>query len=100
MKFGGTSVEDAPAFERLMNIVGTVHASKTTRPLVVVSAMSGVTNALLASVELANAGDSEGAFVVSSTGRQQPPGKFDAPLRQRSSGGRGRGKELPPVARR
>jgi len=44
--------------------------------------------------------DSEGAFVVSSTGRQQPPGKFDAPLRQRSSGGRGRGKELPPVARR
>jgi hypothetical protein len=25
--------------------------------------------------------DSEGAFVVSSTGRQQPPGKFDASMR-------------------
>lgn len=62
MKFGGTSVEDAPAFDRLTKIVGTAHASKTTRPLVVVSAMSGVTNALLASVELANAGDSEGAI--------------------------------------
>jgi aspartate kinase len=61
MKFGGTSVEDASAFERLTKIVGTVHASNTARPLVVVSAMSGVTNSLLASVELANAGDSEGA---------------------------------------
>ena len=54
MKFGGTSVEDAPAFERLTNIVRTVHAFKASRPVVVVSAMSGVTNALLASVELAN----------------------------------------------
>lgn len=64
MKFGGTSVEDALAFERLTKIVGTAHASKTTRPLVVVSAMSGVTNALLASVDLANAGDSEGAILL------------------------------------
>ena len=62
MKFGGTSVEDAPAFERLVNIVGTVHTLKTSCPVVVVSAMSGVTNALLASVGQATAGDPEGAM--------------------------------------
>lgn len=62
MKFGGTSAEDAPAFERLVNIVGTVHTLKTWCPVVVVSAMSGVTNALLASVDQATAGDPEGAL--------------------------------------
>jgi len=62
MKFGGTSVEDARAFERLTNIVGTVHTLKTSCPVVVVSAMSGVTNALLASVDQATTGDLEGAM--------------------------------------
>ncbi|MFN2597730.1 MAG: lysine-sensitive aspartokinase 3 [Pyrinomonadaceae bacterium] len=45
MKFGGTSVEDAPALARAAEIVG---ARKFQRPVVVVSAMSRVTDALLA----------------------------------------------------
>ncbi len=50
MKFGGTSVEDAEAFRRVATIV----ASRVDRrPVVVVSAMSGMTDALLAAVELA-----------------------------------------------
>jgi len=60
MKFGGTSVEDERAFERVAKIVQCVHALNVTRPVVVVSAMSGVTDALLESVERAAAGDSEG----------------------------------------
>ena len=60
MKFGGTSVEDKRAFERVVNIVNCVHAQNVTPPVVVVSAMSGVTNALLESVERAAASDPEG----------------------------------------
>jgi aspartate kinase len=59
MKFGGTSVEDAQAFARVARIVG---ARREERPVVVVSAMSRVTDALLASVELAAAGDADGAL--------------------------------------
>jgi aspartate kinase len=62
MKFGGTSVEDARAFERLVNIVGTSQTLKTSRSVVVVSAMSGVTNALLTSVNQATVADPEGAI--------------------------------------
>ena len=50
MKFGGTSVEDARAFERVVDIVV---ARKELHPVVVVSAMSGMTNALVESVRLA-----------------------------------------------
>ncbi len=46
MKFGGTSVADAHAFE---NVVGIVAACREAVPVVVVSAMSGVTDSLLAS---------------------------------------------------
>jgi aspartate kinase len=46
LKFGGTSVEDARAFERVARIV-LAHAGSP--PVVVVSAMSRVTDALLAS---------------------------------------------------
>src|SRR5438876_183289 len=52
LKFGGTSVEDAAAFERVAEIV---RAERRARPVVVVSAMSGVTDALLASVDAASA---------------------------------------------
>src|SRR5215213_4914882 len=45
MKFGGTSVADAAAFENVARIVVTERAAS---PVVVVSAMSGVTDALLA----------------------------------------------------
>ncbi len=61
MKFGGTSVEDTRAFERLTRIVASVDTLKTSWPVVVVSAMSGVTNALLESVSRAIDGDHEGA---------------------------------------
>jgi aspartate kinase len=55
MKFGGTSVEDASAFERVRRIVC---AERATSPavVVVVSAMSRFTDALLASVERAAEG--------------------------------------------
>jgi aspartate kinase len=57
MKFGGTSVEDERAFDRVVNIVNRVHVQNATPPVVIVSAMSGVTDALLESVERAAAGD-------------------------------------------
>jgi aspartate kinase len=50
MKFGGTSVEDARAFGRVADIVA---RRIETHPVVVVSAMSGMTNALVESVRLA-----------------------------------------------
>ena len=59
LKFGGTSVEDAAAFERVAEIV---RAERGAHPVVVVSAMSGVTDALLASVEAASAAELEPHF--------------------------------------
>jgi aspartate kinase len=59
MKFGGTSVGDAAAFERL---VGIVSSQADRRPVVVVSAMTGVTDALLAAFATARGGDADGAF--------------------------------------
>jgi aspartate kinase len=58
MKFGGTSVADSRAFARVLDIV---RAHKNSHPVVVVSAMSGVTNALLEAVDLAAAGRSSDA---------------------------------------
>lgn len=54
MKFGGTSVGDVAAFERVFNIVSTQIEK---RPVVVVSAMTKVTDALLAAFEMAKKGD-------------------------------------------
>lgn len=54
MKFGGTSVEDSAAFERVASIVG---ARLDARPVVVVSAMSRFTDALVAAVRQAYGGD-------------------------------------------
>ena len=53
-KFGGTSVADAPAIVRLVEIVRERAAE---RPVVVVSALAGVTDALLGLAALAHAGD-------------------------------------------
>lgn len=50
MKFGGTSVEGATAFQKAARIVFERHES---RPIVVVSAMSGFTDALLECVQIA-----------------------------------------------
>ncbi|MGH8524304.1 MAG: aspartate kinase, partial [Gammaproteobacteria bacterium] len=54
MKFGGTCVEDAAAFERLLHIV---RAHKGLPSVIVVSAMSGFTDALLESAARAAQGD-------------------------------------------
>jgi aspartate kinase len=54
-KFGGTSVADAAAIGRLAGIVGRRAAD---RPVVVVSALAMVTDALLALAPLVHAGDS------------------------------------------
>lgn len=59
MKFGGTSVEDAKAFTRVAEIVA---SQKDLMPVVVVSAMSKVTDALINSVNLAAEGKPEEAF--------------------------------------
>jgi aspartate kinase len=59
VKFGGTSVGDAAAIERAADIVA---ARLARRPVVVVSALSGVTNALLAIAEQATRGQLIGAI--------------------------------------
>ena len=53
MKFGGTSVADAAALE---NVARIVESHRQHAPVVVVSAMSGVTDALLASVAMGTDG--------------------------------------------
>lgn len=58
MKFGGTSVADASAFDNVSRIV---RERITSRPIVVVSAMSGMTDALIRSFEIAQAGDPDAA---------------------------------------
>lgn len=58
MKFGGTSVEDAKAFRNVTEIVRSAGAQ---RPVVVVSAISGFTDVLLASVQQAIANDARAA---------------------------------------
>ncbi len=59
MKFGGTSVQNAEAFARVAEIVG---SQQNFSPVVVTSAMSKVTDALLAAFETAKKGDFESAF--------------------------------------
>ncbi len=53
MKFGGTSVADARAFESVARIIA---AHIGLRPVVIVSAMSGMTDALVASADYAEMG--------------------------------------------
>ncbi len=59
MKFGGTSVEDANAIRRLVSIV---RRQLDRQPVVVVSAMAGVTNGLLECAKSASAGKIQSAF--------------------------------------
>src|SRR2546421_6156135 len=58
MKFGGTSVEDATA---IRNVAAIVKLAVNSRPVIVVSAISGVTNSLVASVAEAIDGDARAA---------------------------------------
>jgi len=55
-KFGGTSVADPESIRRLIEIVRTARSRDGRGPAVVVSAMSGVTDALLGIAEAAGAG--------------------------------------------
>ena len=59
MKFGGTSVADAHAFENVARIVA---SQSSASPVVVVSAMSGVTDALLAATIAAGEGRADEAI--------------------------------------
>ena len=52
MKFGGTSVGDVAAFERVVHVVG---SQLDKMPVVVVSAMTKVTDSLLAAFDLVRA---------------------------------------------
>jgi aspartate kinase len=54
MKFGGTSVEDARAMKNVMEIVS---SERQRKPVVVLSAIAGATNALLRSAQKAVDGD-------------------------------------------
>jgi aspartate kinase len=60
MKFGGTSVKDPDAIRRLARIVAREQGISGV-PVVVVSAMSGITDQLLDAVAAAERGDAEGA---------------------------------------
>lgn len=60
MKFGGTSVGDVAAFER---VIGIVSAQVERKPVVVVSAMTKVTDALLSAFEIAKKGEVENAIL-------------------------------------
>lgn len=59
MKFGGTSVADAAAFANVARIIASEHKAA---PVVVVSAMSGVTDSLLNATGIAANGDAQHAF--------------------------------------
>jgi aspartate kinase len=62
MKFGGTSVGDASAIQRVLEIVRT--ASQESDVVVVVSAMAGVTNQLVAAASQAEAGDGKAVAAI------------------------------------
>src|SRR3954469_24949059 len=61
MKFGGTSVADPDAISRLIGIVRQQQTKTDSAPLVVVSALAGVTDRLVAVAQLAEDGASEKA---------------------------------------
>lgn len=68
MKFGGTSVEDAKAIDRAATIVKSRLPQK---PVVVVSAMSKVTDQLLATARAAGSGDRDTALKLSRALRER-----------------------------
>ncbi len=68
MKFGGTSVQDADAIDRVATIVKDRIAQK---PVVVVSAMAKVTDQLLATARAAGTGDKKAALDLSRALRER-----------------------------
>src|SRR5437879_3137317 len=69
MKFGGTSVGDASCIARAVQIVA--DAARTNRVVVVVSAMSGVTNRLVDAAHHAAAGDGQAGAALMDAMREQ-----------------------------
>ncbi len=69
MKFGGTSVGDATCIARAAQIVAA--AAQGMRVVVVVSAMSGITNRLIDAAKRASEGDVEAGAVLIDSLRQQ-----------------------------
>src|SRR4051812_12255380 len=61
MKFGGTSVADPDAINRLIGTVRQQQAKTKSTPLVVVSALSGVTDRLVAIAQFAEEGAADKA---------------------------------------
>ena len=61
MKFGGTSVADPDAINRLIGIVRQQQAKTRSAPVVVVSALAKVTDSLVAIAQLAEDGASDQA---------------------------------------
>jgi len=68
MKFGGTSLEDETAIERAAQIVG---ERSCEQPVVVVSALAGVTDALAEMARLASAGRLQDALNIAHTLRRR-----------------------------
>jgi aspartate kinase len=68
MKFGGTSVQDAKAIDRVAAIV---RERRTEKPVVVVSALAKITDQLLAMAALAAAGNREQALELSRSARER-----------------------------
>ena len=68
-KFGGTSVADAAAIGRLIGVIGSRTAD---RPVVVVSALAKVTDALLSLAPMVHAGDGSAldAAIAALVGRE------------------------------
>src|SRR5262245_1258686 len=68
IKFGGTSVGDAT---RVANAIDIVASRREQRPIVVVSALAGVTNDLVAPTEAARAGNYEKVTQIGGAIRQR-----------------------------
>jgi aspartate kinase len=68
MKFGGTSVGDASCMRRTAEIIA--HGARNGRVVVVTSAMSGVTNRLLAAAQAAVAGDEDAGAALAEVLRE------------------------------
>nr|MBP6671843.1 lysine-sensitive aspartokinase 3 [Bacteroidota bacterium] len=83
MKFGGTSVEDAKAIKNLTEIV---KKEIPRRPVVIVSACSGITNQLLQTANLASFGKKEEALnavaVIESRHKKIVKDLFDGDLQR------------------
>jgi aspartate kinase len=61
MKFGGTSVEDAPSIERVSDII---RARLSLKPIIVVSAMGKTTSKLLQAAQASAAGDNRATLGI------------------------------------